>query len=43
MELGWCDGQLVRGVRLFEEKPGAVRARHAMENGLLWNTFVLVS
>ncbi len=42
-ELGSCKRQPVCSVRGFEEKPGALRALHAMESGMLWNTFVLVS
>jgi mannose-1-phosphate guanylyltransferase len=39
--LGWINGQPLRAVRAFLEKPGVAAARAALASGALWNTFVL--
>ncbi len=42
-ELGWCSGLSIRAVESFVEKPCAEKAQQVMEEGALWNTFVLLA
>ncbi len=41
--LGWINGQRVRAVEAFLEKPGCELCRAAMASGALWNTLVMAS
>ncbi len=42
-DLGWCDGLPVRAAKSFVEKPCPEAAQRVMEEGALWNTFVLLA
>ncbi len=41
--LGWSDGSCIRHIQEFIEKPEPVDGERLMQQGALWNTFVLVA
>jgi len=41
--LGWSQGQCVRRVHAFLEKPDTLQGLKAMSNGALWNTFIMAA
>ena len=41
--LGWSEGSCVHSIQEFVEKPGLADGERLMNEGALWNTFILVA
>jgi len=41
--LGWSEGSCIRSIQEFVEKPGLADGERLMNQGALWNTFILVA